>query len=85
MYGYDTRSWRNSTEKRQMDKERREVTRKYEAGELRIKSLPLEPLCSCRSFRHSHTLAAHRLLKSEMDWRTAEERRDTWEEWRKAI
>lgn len=30
-YGYGTKSWRNSTEKHQLDKERAEATARYEA------------------------------------------------------
>jgi hypothetical protein len=66
MYGYDTHSWRNSTEKRQMDRERAEATRKF----IPLFESVLQPLtCNCRSFQYPHGLEAHTKLRSDYDWR----------------
>jgi hypothetical protein len=75
VYGYDTHSWRNSTEKRQIDKERQELTRKYEAGEIVFREQQILT-CRCRSFKFAHDPIRHRELASEFDWRTPEERED---------
>ena len=32
------------------------------------------PYCGCRSFRYPHEVSAHRKLRADWDWRTAEER-----------
>lgn len=73
-YGLGTRSFNRSTENRQMKKERAEFTARYLAGEIVLRMVDLPVLCNCRSFRYSHELAAHRLLKSDRDWRTFEQR-----------
>lgn len=74
-YGWQTKSWRNSTEKRQIDKERRIVTAKYLAGELKFNNqVPL--LCYCRSFEFGHLPERHKELLGDWDWRLPEERND---------
>jgi hypothetical protein len=66
MYGYDTHSWRNSTEKRQLDKERKQIT---DAVVLKPDSVLFGPICNCRSFRLPHFLEVHRkALRSDYDW-----------------
>lgn len=78
-YGIGTHSFLNSTEHRQMKKERAKVTKKFESQPRKEVVLPL--LCFCRSFRFSHELSAHRQLISDRDWRLPEERSSTeyWE------
>ena len=66
MYGTDTRSYNRSTEKRQMDRERAEVTKNYVPSP---EGVMLSVLCTCRSFRYPHELSMHRQLRSEADWR----------------
>lgn len=65
-YGYDTHSWRNSTEKRQLDQERAELTAKYEAGELDLPEgdYPLL-MCNCAQRDYPHELKIHRRLQGE--------------------
>jgi hypothetical protein len=70
MYGTGTRSYNRSTEKRQMDKERKAVTAAYVP-----KEFTFGPICNCRSFNFPHELGRHRELKSDFDWRTESERR----------
>jgi hypothetical protein len=79
-YGLGTRSYNRSTEKRQLDRERKEITAKFEASPRR--EIPVL-LCHCRSFRTSHRPDEHRKLLSDYDWRLPEERRgmDVWEPW----
>lgn len=80
MYGSGTRSYNRSPEKRAMERERRDMTAKYEAGELKLGKTIVGPICACRSFRFPHELAAHKQLLSDSDWRLPEERRnqDIW-------
>lgn len=44
-YGYGTKSWRNSTEKHQLDKERAETTAKYLAEHR--DTIEIVPQCNC--------------------------------------
>lgn len=44
-YGYDTKSWRNSTEKKQLDRERAAATAKYEAEHR--ETIEVHPQCNC--------------------------------------
>ena len=71
--GRETKSWFKSPEAKAAKKMQKDVTAAYLAGELKL-DMTLEILCVCRSFHHPHTLAAHKRLRSEMDWRTPEER-----------
>lgn len=75
-YGWQTKSWRNSTEKRSVDKERAEETARYLAE--RAVSKPRDILlyvCTCRSFHFPHDPERHKELpKGDLDWRTPEER-----------
>lgn len=89
-YGYDTKSWRNSTENRQLKQERAEFTAKFQTGELQLANtdLRLFIVCTCLSFRYPHTLDAHQKLRSEYDWRTFQqrEREDAgWQRFREPI
>lgn len=52
-YGYDTKSWRNSTEKRQLDRERAEATAKYEA-EAKRDTIDVLIQCNCDVRPYSH-------------------------------
>jgi hypothetical protein len=67
-YGWNTHSFLNSTEHRQMKAERAELTKKFEATH-REKFVIL--LCHCRSFRFSHLPSEHDKLRSDWDWREA--------------
>lgn len=57
-----------------LKQERAETTAKYEAGELVFPASKPLLLCHCRSFRFSHEPEMHKKLRSDMDWRTPEER-----------
>jgi hypothetical protein len=57
-----------------MKKKRAEVTSQYEVSPKREVLMPL--MCSCRSFKDRHPVSRHRELRSDMDWRTWQERRD---------
>lgn len=75
VYGFNTHSFLNSTEHRQMKKERAALTAKTEAE--RATSPPQEiliPVCTCRSFRFAHDPSRHKELRSDMDWRLPTER-----------
>lgn len=76
VYGWNTKSWLNSTENRQTKRERADFTAKYEAGEVTLKKTDPKDFmtCTCRSFRYPHTLNAHAKLKSDHDWRPFEVR-----------
>lgn len=82
-YGTDTRSYNRSSEKREMDRQRKEATLKYERGEMKF--FEFAPLCRCASWEFPHELIQHRQLRSESDWPTPEERKqraenlDFWE------
>lgn len=73
-YGYGTRSWMRSTEFRHMKREIAETKAKVASGEIVIHATDFTMLCNCRSFRYTHELAAHKRLRSEMDWCSFEER-----------
>lgn len=47
MYGWDTKSWRNSTENRQQKAECAEVTKRYLAGELVFEAPAIRIQCTC--------------------------------------
>jgi hypothetical protein len=81
MYGTGTRSYNRSTEKRQMDRERAEYNRKIESGEIVFGEVVVVQ-CHCLSFRFSHSPADHKKLRSDMDWRTWQERQAEAERWR---
>ncbi len=55
-----------------MKRQRAEVTAKYEAAQHQEVVLPI--LCFCRSFQFSHTVAVHRQLHGDWDWRLPAER-----------
>lgn len=76
MYGWDTHSWRNSTEKRQIDRDRKETTEKMLAQPR--KEIIGGPICNCRSFRFAHEIEAHSKLLSDHDWRPWEERKNQY-------
>lgn len=77
MYGWQTRSWRNSTEKRQVDKERAEATARYLAERAVAKPHDiLVRVCTCRSFSHPHDPERHNELLADYDWRTPAERQN---------
>ncbi len=69
MYGYDTHSWRNSTEKRQLDRERKDTTARYVVGEIKFAPVSLPLRCRCLSFQFAHDITQHRRLRGEWDWR----------------
>src|SRR4051812_2655097 len=78
-YGVGTRSYNKSSEKREMDRQREEVTAKYQAGNLAVKDCSSAfLLCRCRSFEFPHELRKHRELKNESDWRRPDQRRSTY-------
>lgn len=74
MYGLGTRSYNRSTEARQMKRECAEARKKVESGEIQIPAATVGPMCTCISFRFAHLPEDHKKLKSDMDWRTYEQR-----------
>lgn len=87
VYGLGTKSYNASGEKKEMDRQRKTVTEKYEAGELSFADQSRAFLvCRCRSFPHTHPAAGHSpafhgSLKSDYDWRLAEQRNITYSGW----
>jgi hypothetical protein len=73
-YGWQTKSWRNSTEKKQVDRERKEFTARYLAGDIKFEKDRVPLICYCRSFELGHLPARHQELLSDFDWRLPEER-----------
>lgn len=68
-YGYDTHSWRNSTEKRQMDKERKAVTAKHESAPRQSIPLPTSwIMCWCVERRWPHAPHGEREMKTFRPW-----------------
>ncbi len=65
-YGFGTRSYNRSTEKREMDRKRKVATEGFKAAP---ESIVVGPMCGCRSFRFPHELKAHKSLKNDYDWR----------------
>lgn len=47
MYGWQTKSWLNSTENRQMKHEAHDTTKRYLAGELRFETVTVRMQCAC--------------------------------------
>ena len=78
MYGTGTRSYNRSTEKRNMDRLRREATEQWKP---KTESVIVGPVCNCRSFRFPHYLEAHRKLRADFDWRLPEERTYEYDEY----
>lgn len=66
-YGYDTKSWRNSTEKRQLDRERREATAKFEADKTRD-TIEVQVQCNCDHRPYPHDPEFHHKLKWPLVW-----------------
>lgn len=54
MYGYDTKSWRNSTEHRQVKREQKDTTTRYLLGEIRFEAPDLTGAIMCRCDRVSY-------------------------------
>ena len=81
-YGVGTRSYNRSAEKRELDRQRAEATKRYlEAPRPEV----IIQRCNCRSFNLPHDISRHKELRSEMDWRTEAERRpvEYWQGWEK--
>lgn len=53
MYGWDTKSWRNSTENRQQKQACAEATKAYTASQPQPDSIPVRVQCACPSPRVS--------------------------------
>lgn len=51
-YGYGTKSWRNSTEKHQLDRERREATARYMAEHRDTIEVQIQCNCDERPYPH---------------------------------
>lgn len=81
-YGTGTRSYNRSPEKRQMDRERRETTKRHEAQPAMQVEIRWS-MCNCRSFRLPHGPEEHKKLLSDFDWRMPSERRgqEIYEPW----
>jgi hypothetical protein len=78
-YGVGTRSYNKSSEKREMDRQREEVTAKYQAGQFQMHDCSSAfLLCRCRSFHNAHSPDLHSQLRADYDWRSPEERRSTY-------
>jgi len=56
MYGYDTHSWRNSTEHRQQKKACAETTARYLAGTVNFQPVDTSgwAMCNCDVTEHPH-------------------------------
>lgn len=84
VYGLGTKSYNASSEKREMDRQRKTVTEKYESGELSFADQSRAFLvCRCRSFAHSHPAAGHDIrlhdeLQADYDWRLPKQRTITY-------
>jgi hypothetical protein len=79
-YGWQTKSWRNSTEKRQMDQERAAETERFLASQRGVIALgPEWMVCRCRSFDNPHSPERHREM-SEFDWRLESQRHSMYRE-----
>jgi len=80
-YGVGTRSYNQSSEKREMDRQRKVVTAVYLAASHKPQFAPL--LCRCMSWEFPHEIEQHRQLNSDYDWPTPKERksrnREFWE------
>lgn len=62
-YGANTRSYNRSAEKREMDRQRAEITARFEAAPRREVDAPL--LCSCPQRDYPHDLEVHAKLRAE--------------------
>lgn len=86
-YGVGTKSYNSSSEKKEMDRQRQEVTERYARGELKVQDCSRSfLLCRCRSFPHTHPAAGHSpsfhdTLRADYDWRSPEERKSTYFGW----
>jgi len=74
-YGLGTKSYNSSSERREIDRQRAEITAKYHAGDLKFPVVLVGPVCACRSFDLPHDISKHRDLAADWDWRTPSERR----------
>jgi len=72
-YGVGTRSYNRSAEKREMDRQRAEVTAQYEAQPRMEVEAPL--VCRCPQRDYPHELSVHAALRSEW-W--ARDKRERW-------
>ncbi len=71
-YGTGTRSFNRSAEKKEMDKQRKRLTDSYK---LAVRPMvTVGPVCDCRSFQYPHLVGDHKLLRSDYDWRTWQQR-----------
>ena len=62
-YGVGTKSYNNSAEKREMDKQREVITERYLAAPRREYTAPL--LCTCPQRSYPHELSVHSDIRSE--------------------
>ena len=62
-YGVGTRSYNRSAEKREMDRQRAEVTACFETAQRQEVDAPL--LCSCPQRDYPHDLSVHANLRAE--------------------
>lgn len=70
MYGWQTKSWRNSTEHRQQKAENAAFTEKFERGEVKLPSARMPVLCHCIARQFPHEPAVHDdILAWDGDWR----------------
>ena len=66
MAGYDTKTWRNSPEKHAMDRERAELTERYQAGEVKFEGGdPCLLSCRCPQRPYPHEIRIHKYLRFE--------------------
>jgi hypothetical protein len=64
-YGVGTRSYNRSAEKRELDRQRAELTAKIESGVIKFESYDVPLMCSCPQRDYPHELSIHAQLKSE--------------------
>lgn len=73
-YGVGTRSYNRSAEKKELERQREEVTERYRRGELKMGQVVIGPICTCRSFDLPHQIKKHSELRGDSDWRLQSER-----------
>ena len=74
-YGVGTKSYNSSAEKREADRQRADVTERYEKGELKFPTITVGPICGCLSFRLPHEISRHNELFGDYDWTPWQSRR----------
>jgi hypothetical protein len=75
-YGVGTKSYNASSEKKELDRQKKAVTEKYLAAPRFEVILDASWfVCHCRAFADPHGIEKHRELRAEWDWRPESDRR----------